>query len=123
MDSSGAGPRAAGQGAAGRIEETLLGGERRYTRVQVSEATAVDRGLARGRGQRVWMAMGFAEVGGDEGALPGGDVDALRTWDALVASGTIAREDEVAHARVMGQTLSRLAEWQAREVMARADTR
>src|SRR5215813_11386635 len=117
MDSSGAGPRAAGQEAAGRIEETLLGGERRYTRVQVSEATGVDRD----RAQQLWMAMGFAEVGDDEAVFTDGDVEALRTWDALVASGTIAREEEVAHARVMGQTLARLAEWQAREVMARAD--
>src|SRR5215813_13817470 len=84
-------------GATGRIEDTLLGGQRRYTRVQVSEATGVDRD----RAQQLWMAMGFAEVGDDEAVFTDGDVDALRTWDALVASGTIAREDEVAHARVM----------------------
>ncbi len=65
--------------------------------------------------------MGFAEVGDNEAVFTDGDIEALRTWDALVASGTIAIEDEVPHARVMGQTLSRLAEWQAREVMARAD--
>jgi adenylate cyclase len=131
MDSNGArpqvaGPRAAGPGTAPptaepgateRIEETLLGGERRYTRVQVSEAAGVDRD----RAHQLWMAMGFAEVGDDEAVFTDGDIEALRTWDALVASGTIAREDEVAHARVMGQTLSRLAEWQAREVMARAE--
>src|SRR5262249_20757687 len=65
--------------------------------------------------------LGFAAVGDDEAVFTDGDVEALRTWDALVASGTMAREDELAHARVMGQTLSRLAEWQAREGMARAD--
>src|SRR5215469_18802299 len=137
MDSGGAGPRVAGPGAAGpgitgpgtigprtepeatgRIEETLLGGERRYTRTQVSEAAGVDRD----RAHELWMAMGFAEVGDDDAVFTDGDIEALRTWDALVASRTIAREDEVAHARVMGQTLSRLAEWQAREVIARADT-
>src|SRR5215831_8523804 len=119
MDSSGAGPGTAGPEAAERIGETLLGGQRRYTRVQVSEATGVDRD----RAQQLWMALGFAAVGDDEAVFTDGDVEALRTWDALVASGTMAREDELAHARVMGQTLSRLAEWQAREVMARADTR
>src|SRR5260370_37618147 len=67
------------------------------------------------------MAMGFAEVGDDEAVFTDGDIEALRTWAALVASGTMALEDEVPHARVMGQTLSRLAEWQAREGMARAD--
>src|SRR5215467_14196888 len=117
MDSSGAGPGTAGPEAAERIGETLLGGQRRYTRVQVSEATGVDRD----RAQQLWMALGFAAVGDDEAVFTDGDAEALRTWDALVASGTMAREDELAHARVMGQTLSRLAEWQAREVMARAD--
>jgi len=104
------------QTPATRIEETLLGGPRRYNRVQVSEATGVDRD----RAQRLWMAMGFAEVGDDEAVFTDGDIEALRTWAALVASGTMALEDEVPHARVIGQTLSRLAEWQAREVMARA---
>lgn len=103
--------------SAARIEETLLGGPRRYTRAQVSEATGVDRD----RAQRLWMAMGFAEVGDDEAVFTDGDIEALRTWAVLVDSGETAAEDEVPHARVMGQTLSRLAEWQAREVMARAD--
>jgi adenylate cyclase len=103
--------------SAARIEETLLGGPRRYNRTQVSEATGVDRD----RAQRLWMAMGFAEVSDDEAVFTDGDVEALRTWAALVASGETPAEEEVPHARVMGQTLSRLAEWQAREVMARAD--
>src|SRR5690349_18310826 len=106
------------QTPATRIEETLLGGPRRYNRAEVSAATGVDRD----RAHRLWMAMGFAEVGDDEAVFTDGDIEALRTWNALVASGTMEIEDEVPHARVMGQTLSRLAEWQAREVMARAAT-
>jgi adenylate cyclase len=65
--------------------------------------------------------MGFAEVGDDELVFTDSDIDALRIWDGLVTSGTIALEDEVPHARAMGQTLSRLADWQTREIMARAD--
>jgi adenylate cyclase len=65
--------------------------------------------------------MGFAEVGDDELVFTDGDIEALRTWDGLVTSGTIAIEDEVPHARAMGQTLSRLADWQTREITARAD--
>src|SRR5215472_8438601 len=127
MDSSDAGSQVTGPGTAGpgtgpeatgRIEETLLGGERRYTRIQVSGAAGVDRD----RADQLWMALGFAEVGDDEAVFTDGDIEALRTWDALVSTGTIAPEEELAHARVMGQTPSRLAEWQAREVMARADT-
>jgi len=102
----------------GQAEGVLLGGHRRYTRVQVSEATGVDKD----RAQRLWMAMGFAGVGDHDAVFTDGDVAALRTWNALVESGTIALQDEVPLARVMGQTLSRLAEWQAKEVMARADT-
>src|SRR5579859_1998545 len=105
------------EAAVAQIEERLLGGRRRYTRAEVSEATGVDRD----RAHRLWMAMGFAEVGDDEAVFTEGDIEALRTWDALVASGTMEINDEVPHARMMGQTLSRLADWQAREVMARAD--
>ena len=75
--------------SAGQAEEKLLGGPRRYTRVQVSEATGVDRD----RAHRLWMAMGFAEVGDDEAVFTDGDIEALRTWNALVESGTIAIED------------------------------
>ena len=100
-----------------RIEQIVLGGQRRYNRVQVSEATGVDRD----RASRLWLAMGFAEVGDDEKVFTDSDIEALRVWDGLVTSGTIALEDEVPHARAMGQTLSRLAEWQTREIMAQAD--
>jgi adenylate cyclase len=118
-DTGTAGPPApADAGAvAETIEERLLGGQRRYTRAEVSAATGVDRD----RAHRLWMAMGFAGVGDDEAVFTDGDIEALRTWNALVASGTMEIDDEVPHARMMGQTLSRLAEWQAREVMARAD--
>jgi adenylate cyclase len=102
----------------GRIDELLLGGQRRYTRTEVSKATGVEMD----RAHRLWMAMGFAEVSDDEAVFTDGDIEALRTWNALVASGLTTAEDEVPHARVMGQTLARLAEWQAREVTARAGT-
>jgi adenylate cyclase len=105
------------EAAALLIEQTLLGGQRRYSRAQVSEAT----GVSRDRASRLWLAMGFAEVGDDELVFTDGDIEALRTWDGLVTSGTIALEDEVPHARAMGQTLSRLADWQTREITARAD--
>jgi adenylate cyclase len=101
---------------AARLEEALLGGPRRYTRAQVSEMVGVDPERAR----RLWMAMGFAEVGDDQAVFTDGDVDALRTWNGLVAGGLAALDDEVSLARAMGQTLSRLAEWQAQEVMTRA---
>ena len=44
---------------------------------------------------------------------------ALRALDSLIASGTIQIEDEVPHVRAIGQTMSRLADWQVRELMTR----
>jgi adenylate cyclase len=132
---AGAGPPPAGDGAgqaageaagaalvqavARQIERTLLGGERRYTRAQVAQATGVDRD----RASRLWLAMGFAEVGDDEVVFTDGDIEALRVFDGLVTSGTIPLDAELPHARAMGQTLSRLADWQTREIMASAAER
>lgn len=99
-----------------QLERTLLGGERRYTRIQVTDAAGV--GLDRAR--RLWMAMGFAEVGDDDVVFTDGDVEALKVWDALVDSGMVALADETSVARALSQPLSRLADWQAQEVLARA---
>ena len=57
----------------------------------------------------------------DDGArvFTDGDIAALRSWDALIASGAIAAADELPHVRAIGQTMSRLADWQVRELMAR----
>lgn len=97
------------------VEQFLLGGPRRYTRNQVTEAA----GVSLDRARRLWLAMGFAEVGDDDVVFTDGDVEALRVWDTLVAGGAIPQDKEVTLARTIGQTLSRLAEWQAQEVMAR----
>lgn len=100
-----------------QIERTLLGGDRRYTRIQVTEAAGVPLERAR----RLWMAMGFAEVGDDDVVFTDGDVEALRVWDALVASGMVVLTEESSVARALSQPLSRLADWQAQEVLARAN--
>lgn len=99
-----------------RLELTLLGGDRRHTRVQVADAA----GVSLDRARRLWMAMGFAEVGDDEVVFTDGDVEALRVWDGLVASGVVTPDAERSVARALSQPLSRLADWQAQEVLARA---
>jgi adenylate cyclase len=105
------------EAVARQIEQAVLGGPRRYTRTQVSEIT----GVSRERASRLWLAMGFAETDDDQLVFTDSDIEALRVWDGLVTSGVIALDDEVPHARAMGQTLSRLADWQTREIVARAD--
>ena len=91
------------------LESGLLGGSRRFDRVQVAELAGVPLERAR----RLWVAMGFAESEDpDEVAFTDGDVQALRTIADLVDEGVIEPDDEVSVTRALGQSLSRLAEWQ-----------
>jgi adenylate cyclase len=99
-----------------QVERALLGGARRYTRIEVTEAADVSLDRAR----RLWMAMGFAEVGDDEVVFTDGDVEALKVWAGLVATGVVPLAEEASAARALSQPLSRLADWQSQEVLARA---
>jgi adenylate cyclase len=105
-----------GQAAQLPVERALLGGERRYNRIQATDAA----GVSLDRARRLWMAMGFAEVGDEEVVFTDGDVEALRVWDALVGTGIVEQTEESSVARALSQPLSRLADWQAQEVLSRA---
>ncbi|MFI7060311.1 adenylate/guanylate cyclase domain-containing protein [Kribbella sp. NPDC050124] len=91
------------------FEQALLGGERKFTRIQVSERA----GISIGRAERMWHALGFATVPDDEVAFTDGDVEALRLVAALEDDGFIDPELESSLARKLGQTQSRLASWQS----------
>jgi adenylate cyclase len=109
-------PAAAPSGAVlGQIEGGLLGGPRQYTR---AEATAA-AGVTLERGRRLWRALGFPDVDDDEKVFTDEDVEALSAFESLVASGKIAPGEDVPHVRAIGQTMSRLADWQVREIMSR----
>jgi len=99
-------PDEADAGAA--LERNLLGGSRRYTRLQVAERADVSLD----RAQRLWRALGFPDVGDDEVVFTDLDVHALRTVQELVQLGLLDDETQIATTRAMGQSLSRLAEWQ-----------
>ena len=94
--------------AAAALERTLLGGSRRYTRLQVAEQT----GVPLDRAQRLWRALGFPDVADDEVVFTDLDVHALRTVQELVDLGLLDDETQIATTRAMGQSLSRLADWQ-----------
>lgn len=94
--------------AAASLERTLLGGSRRYTRIEVAERT----GVPLDRAQRLWRALGFPDVTDDEVVFTDLDVHALRTVQELVELGLLDDETQLATTRAMGQSLSRLAEWQ-----------
>ncbi|HWC82596.1 MAG TPA: adenylate/guanylate cyclase domain-containing protein [Pseudonocardiaceae bacterium] len=98
-----------------RVEQALLGGERRYTRIEVTKVAGVELDRVR----KLWMAMGFAEVGDEDVVFTDGDVEAVRLLDTLVGLGAIDSADEVSVARTLGQTLSRLADWQANQLLSR----
>ena len=98
-----------------QIEQALLGGPRRYTKTEAAEAA----GVSLDRSQRIWLALGFADVDDDARVFTDGDIAALRRWNALIAGGVIAAADELPHVRAIGQTMSRLADWQVRELMIR----
>jgi adenylate cyclase len=91
------------------FEQALLGGERKFTRIQVSERA----GISIARAERMWHALGFATVPDDEIAFTDGDVEALRLVAALEDDGFIDPELESSLARKLGQTQSRLASWQS----------
>ncbi|MGU3436137.1 adenylate/guanylate cyclase domain-containing protein [Actinomycetes bacterium M1A6_2h] len=91
------------------IDRNLLGGDVRYDRTQVAEAVGIDPA----RAQQLWVAMGFP-VNPDQNAVmfTDADIEALRSITGLVDAGIIEPSMEVAIARTLGQSMSRLAEWQ-----------
>src|SRR5215212_7371490 len=100
------------------LERLLLDGPRRYTRLQVAELS----GMAPGRTQRLWRALGFPDAADDDPAFTDADVQALGVLAELIDSGFVDEDTEASIARAMGQALSRLADWQA-DMLADALTR
>lgn len=92
-----------------QLETILLGGTRRYTRLDVAEKA----GVSPERAGRLWRALGFATVGDDEVVFTDADIDAMRTAVQLISSGLLDERLEAPVTRALGQHLSRLAEWQA----------
>ena len=90
------------------LERELLGGDRRYTRIEVAERAGVSVEQARA----LWRALGFADVGDDNVAFTDRDVEALVAVQDLISRGLIDESTQLAMTRSMGQSLARLAEWQ-----------
>jgi adenylate cyclase len=90
------------------LEELLLDGPRRYTRAQVAELA----GVPGERTRQLWRALGFADVPEDDPAFTDADVTALARLSALIDSGFVEPGSEATIARAIGQSLSRLADWQ-----------
>jgi adenylate cyclase len=111
--------RGEGTDAREALERLLLDGPRKYTRLQI----AAKVGMPPERTQRLWRALGFPDAADDDPAFTDADVTALEVLSALIDSGFVGPENEASIARAMGQSLSRLADWQTdmlAEALARA---
>jgi adenylate cyclase len=97
-----------GQPESDQLEEILLGGPRKYTRVELAEKSGVPLDFSR----RLWRAMGFADVADDERMFTDGDLSALLAFRDLKDVGLIDDETALTSTRALGQQLSRLADWQ-----------
>lgn len=90
-----------------RLEQLILGAERRYTPFQAARAAGVPMDLA----TRFWRAMGFADIR-QARALTEADVLALRRLAGMVEAGLLSESMAIQVARSTGQTSARLADWQ-----------
>jgi adenylate cyclase len=97
-----------GSSAQEALERLLLDGPRRYTRLQVAEMA----GMPPERTQRLWRALGFPDVADDDPAFTDADINALGVLSTLIDSGFVGPDTEASIARAVGQSLSRLADWQ-----------
>lgn len=101
---------AGGEPLTGRLEDVLLGGPLRYTRAQAAELA----GISLERASELWHALGFASVPDDDLAFTDQDVAALANTASLVEARLIDPDSLRSVTRMLGQSMSRLAEWQAR---------
>jgi adenylate cyclase len=97
-----------GRDAREALERLLLDGPRRYTRLQIAEMA----GMPPSRTQRLWRALGFPDAADDAVAFTDADVQALHVLSTMIDSGFVGPDTEASIARAMGQSLSRLADWQ-----------
>jgi adenylate cyclase len=96
----------AGQGDA--FERVLLGEVAHLTEEDVVREGGLDSDTTRA----LWQALGFPYVGPDVVAFTEADVDSIRTSRRLLEQGLVDLERLTFFARIMGQSLSRLADEQ-----------
>jgi adenylate cyclase len=96
------------------IEELLLGGELRYTRLDAVRMAGVSTEF----GTRLWRAFGYPQPADDALAYSAGDVAALTRLGRLVRDGLFDEDTVIRMVRAVGQTMARLAEWQVDILLA-----
>lgn len=90
------------------VDRMLVPTAHRLTQGDVAELTDIPLDAAK----RFWRALGFLDVEDDEAAFTDMDIEAVRLFQAMVAMGTVDLESAVQMARVIGSSMSRIAEAQ-----------
>jgi adenylate cyclase len=97
-----------------RVDEVLLGSDRKYTRVEMAEKS----GMSLDEVRALWRALGFATIDDDERrAFTQADLEALREVKRLASVGEIDDQMMRAMTRIIGQSFARLASWQGQMVI------
>lgn len=99
-----------------RLIRSIIGDAPVRTAQDLSERTGVTIDQAR----RVWRALGFPEFEGDV-AFTEADTDAFTLLQGLVDAGSLDLDTAVNLTRGIGQTLSRLADWEVSTLVSRVE--
>lgn len=87
-------------------DRMLIPSRRRYTRPEVAELTGVNEEIL----VRFWRALGFPNVGDDDRSFTDLDLEAVRIFQGLQALGAARTDTALQLARVIGSSMSRIAE-------------
>ena len=98
------------------LEQAILGQSPDLT----NDAVALAAGVPLDQARRLWRALGFPDLG-EEAAFTEGDLHALSTVIGAVDQGAIDFETAVRLTRAVGQTMTKLADWQVATLSARVE--
>jgi adenylate cyclase len=87
-------------------DRLLVPSRRRYTRGEVAELTGVDTQTL----ERFWRALGFPNVDDAERSFTDLDLEAVRLFQGMQALGAARTDTALQLARVIGSSMSRIAE-------------
>lgn len=97
------------------LTEHILGEQPLYTAAEV----AARAGISHDQGRRLWRALGFPDTGGTR-AYTATDEVALSTLVRTVHSGLMDFDVALSLTRALGQTMTRLADWEVGALTQRA---
>ena len=88
------------------VDRVLVPSRKRYTRREVAELTGVNHETL----VRFWRALGFPNVSDEERSFTDLDLEAVRLFQGMQALGATRTDTALQMARVIGSSMSRIAE-------------